>query len=108
MQGYALDKLFQCLSLLDFQKIMQECVDFSIKLHILPADVLIIYSIEWHQAAQLQMEKKYCDPQEICFFSNLHWDREEEEEEEEEFFNIYVGKRQEFADHDKVYTTDQQ
>jgi len=31
-----------------------------------------------------------------------------EEEEEEEFFNIYVGKRQEFADHDKVYTTDQQ
>ncbi len=104
MQGYALDKLFQCLSLLDFQKIMQECVDFSIKLHILPADVLIIYSIEWHQAAQLQMEKKYCDPQEICFFSNLHWDREEEEE----FFNIYVGKRQEFADHDKVYTTDQQ
>jgi hypothetical protein len=52
----------------------------------------------------LQMEKKYCDPQEICFFSNLHWDREEEEE----FFNIYVGKRQEFADHDKVYTTDQQ
>jgi len=79
MQGYALDKLFQCLSLLDFQKIMQECVDFSIKLHILPADVLIIYSIEWHQAAQLQMEKKYCDPQEICFFSkeicffsNLH------------------------------------
>jgi hypothetical protein len=62
MQGYALDKLLQCLSLLDFQKIMQEFVNFSIKLHDLLADVLIIYRIEWHQAAQLQMEKKYCDP----------------------------------------------
>jgi hypothetical protein len=96
MQGYALGKLLQCLSLLDFQKIMQEFVNFSIKLHDLRADVLINYSIEWHQAVQLQMEKKYCDPQEICFFSNLCPDREEEEEEEE-FFNIYFGKRQEFA-----------
>jgi len=51
------------------------------------------------------MEKKYCDPQQVCFFWNLCWDREEEEEE---FFTIYFGKRQEFADHDKVYTTDQQ
>jgi len=68
MQGYALDKLLQCLSLLDFQKIIQEFVNFSIKLHDLLADVLTIYSIEWHQAAQLQMEKKYCDPQQVCFF----------------------------------------